>query len=98
MLVTPRKPGTKRSTDAQGSVQPAAARLELLDPHVAREPGIVSANLLDQALGALAPEASPSRPVALERSEDDVAAHTVRCCNVEDVRVLCRVHSGMRQT
>ena len=50
--------------DELGLVQPARLELALLDPQVARELGIVAANLLDEALCVLAPderlEASPS--------------------------------------
>jgi hypothetical protein len=47
-------PLLNRQVASRASVQPARLQLPLLDPQVARELGIISAYLLDEALGILA--------------------------------------------
>ena len=49
-------PLLNRQVASRASVQPARLQLPLLDPQVAREPGIVALHLRDEALGVLAPD------------------------------------------
>ena len=60
-----------------GLVPPASLKLALLDPQVARELGVVAADLLDEALGVLSADVDLERVAERERRRERVVDHGV---------------------
>ena len=79
LLSTDRTAAAQDSVD-RGLSSSSPPKLPLLDPHVARELGIVAAHLLDEALGVLAPdkhlELDSERQVRRETVVDELRRQT----------------------